>query len=126
MAMTVALTFEDDEIALEFIEYAQKGLIVGCNSQWPEVEQSFSPEIKALYKHPTMFCECQSGRKTEVGFTRGVKWGWWVCGQCSKPKRLYWENIFEHNGFGNNIFSRYFDDTDEESKPVEGSSEASI
>lgn len=124
MAITVVLTFEEDEDALEFVESALEGHLFRENETAGfEVVQA---KVAALYKLPTMFCECQSGRKTEVGFTRGVKWGWWVCGQCSKPKRNYWSHIFEHNGFGNNILSRYFDDTDEESKPVEGSSEASI
>lgn len=117
MAMTVVLVFDDDEQALTLIDdmleakkHGRHGILT------PLQENDVHPVVKGLYKHPTMFCICQSGRKTELGFTRGKKWGWWVCAQCSMPKALYWKNIFNANGFGNNLLDRYFEREDESLK----------
>lgn len=116
--MTVVLTFEDDEQAMTLVESVldDYGIHVPYRQGTPDDFQQVHGEVMGIYKHPTMFCECLSGKKTQMGFTRGKKWGWWVCGQCSKPKRVYWKNIFEHNGLGDNLLDRLFDRKDESLK----------
>lgn len=92
MAMTVVLTFEKDSEAIDFA--------------LANVETT-GREVKGLYKLPTLYCDCTSGKKTEIAFTKGLKYGWWVCAKCRKPKRLYWQNIWKDNTFGKNILSQY-------------------
>lgn len=88
MMMAVVITFENDSDA---IDYALS-----------------NPNTTGIYKIPTMFCDGQhGGRKTEVGFTKGLKYGWWVCAKCMKPKRQYWDNIWKDPGIGYNLLTQF-------------------
>jgi hypothetical protein len=49
-----------------------------------------------LFRVPTKFCDPSDGhrgRKTEAGWTRGKKYGWWVCGSCKKPSKMWGRNL---------------------------------
>ena len=62
MALLLLLTFGDEQEALDLAEqYENKGLV-------------------GIYKKPTMFCEFENRAcsKRPQGFTRGLKYGWWV------------------------------------------------
>jgi hypothetical protein len=53
-------------------------------------------ETVGLFRAPTNFCDPSDGhrgKKTEAGWTRGKKYGWWVCGKCKKPSRLWGTNL---------------------------------
>lgn len=52
--------------------------------------------VIGLFKKPTKFCDPSDGhrgKKTQSGWTRGTKYGWWVCAKCKKPSE----------GWGNNL-----------------------
>jgi hypothetical protein len=82
MARYVVLSFEDNEDAETFIQHCdgQSSIIV-------------TGKVEALIAKPTMFCPnsaaggCPTGKRTH-SFTRGLKWGWWVCAVCKKPVKL--------------------------------------
>lgn len=102
MALLLLLTFDDEQEALDLAEqYENKGLV-------------------GIYKKPTMFCEFETRacNKRPQGFTRGLKYGWWVCQGCRKPRKLPWSNALSgRKEFGMpdafNLILEYF--TDEES-----------
>jgi hypothetical protein len=104
VALLILLSVEDEQEALDIAEqWENKGLV-------------------GIYKKPTMFCDGEhGGRKTEVGFTKGQKYGWWVCAKCRKPKKRYWDNVLSGDPmFGPpeafNLIRNYFvDSVDEES-----------
>jgi hypothetical protein len=45
--------------------------------------------VRAVYKKPTLFCECL---KTSDRSLLGEKYGWRVCPTCVKPKRGAWQH----------------------------------
>lgn len=67
MAVYVLLSFDDDGDAKAFIENIIKNV-----------------SVRGVFKQPTKFCECQNN---SLGFTRGAKYGWWVCARCGYPSR---------------------------------------
>lgn len=78
MALMILIDFLDEEAALDLAEkYEGKGLV-------------------GVYKRPTQFCICGG-----QAFTHGQKYGWWVCSNCRRPKKLAWENLFS----GEKMFS---------------------
>lgn len=72
MARYVVLYFEDNEDAEQFSTY------VG--------------EVTALVPAPTLFCQGCKGGKTQTGWFKGPKYGWWVCAKCGKPSRGWAQN----------------------------------
>jgi hypothetical protein len=75
----VVLQVDSEEAARQLIE---------------ENKQDDTPDSEAtlvsigLFRAPTKFCDPSDGhrgKKTEAGWTRGKKYGWWVCGKCKKP-----------------------------------------
>lgn len=60
----------------------------------------------AVYKVPTLFCEGDHpGGRLSESFTKGLKYGWWVCRVCHKPKKQYWDNILNDCGLGKNLLN---------------------
>lgn len=68
------------------------------------------PSVRAVYKKPTQFCDSAthkgSGRRV-MGFTRGTKFGWWLCTQCKKPTAAWGASINAVIGSGNNLLERF-------------------
>jgi hypothetical protein len=82
----VVLRVDSDEEALRLIE--AKSLKVDT------LDSEVTPAFIGLFKGPTSFCDPSDGhrgRKTEAGWTKGKKYGWWVCGKCKKPG-VQWGN----------------------------------
>lgn len=103
MAYNILLHFDDEEAALSFVEDLEE------NQDKPHMQTVPGGKVTAIYKAPTMFCEGHGGKKTALGFTMGMKWGWWVCATCKKPSKLYWQNIVEkQSSFGKNIYTQLF------------------
>jgi hypothetical protein len=53
-------------------------------------------KVIGVFKVPTLYCDNSDGhrgKKTEAGWTRGRKYGWWVCGACKKPTKAWAENL---------------------------------
>lgn len=96
MAVYVLLSFDKDQDAKDFV----KKMI--DNIEPVVVDQA---EVRGVWQKPTMFCKSgdgHRGKKTEAGWTRGRKYGWWVCGKCGKPTDLWgrggsWESTLGTN-----------------------------
>lgn len=84
MTVRVVLEFEDESQAKVFVRAC-----LGTDF-WENVGE-VNPI--AVFKMPTKFCDPsdghRSGRKTYQGWTRGKKYGWWVCARCGKPTKLW-------------------------------------
>lgn len=86
MAKYVLLTFERDAEADEFAEmvkHGDVGVYVSRREGDPHAWQKVFCKLRGVFKKPTKFCSCTSTRKR--GFTRGRKYGWWVCSMCGRP-----------------------------------------
>lgn len=84
MAKYVLLQFDNDGEADEF-----------CQRFTEDVEERAKYQrvgiyafVRAVYKKPTKFCECK-GDMRKRAFTRGTKYGWWVCNKCGKPTHAW-------------------------------------
>jgi hypothetical protein len=84
MAKYILLRFEDEDEAELFKKY------------YP-----VAAELKGVYKAPTMFCHCTSVKGR--GWTKGQKWGWWVCDICGKPSPKAQETLIKESAFGFNL-----------------------
>lgn len=98
MAMYVLLSFDDDDDAKAFVEDQLAG-------------HSFRTEVvEGIYKKPTQFCDRTDtihGSHRVIGWTKGQKWGWWVCAICKKPSPVASKNVpNEVSGF--NLLRRLF------------------
>ena len=94
MAKYLLIRFEDDED-------------VNIDKRWFN-NMSSQQEVIAVYKAPTVFCECYSVKNR--GWTKGRKWGWWVCDQCGKPAGgVAIENRVNDSSFGYNLLHHKFD-----------------
>lgn len=70
---------------------------------------SYHPEPVAVFKAPTKFCnpsDGHRGKKTEAGWTRGMKYGWWVCGKCKKPTTQWASNLNAVLGAAKNLLEK--------------------
>jgi hypothetical protein len=111
MAYMVLVSFENEEEALSFADV----LLEDPSNVHDASDGAFfrlcDPVVEGIYKKPTQFCQgCSTGKKSGLGFTKGQKFGWWVCVQCKKPSRLYWESVIDRQcSFGKNLLDRLFD-----------------
>lgn len=81
MAKYVLLAFDDDKEADKFIEQTQRAH--GIYDDEGGGHMSYACDVRGVYRKPTKFCDCKTTKHR--GFTRGKKYGWWVCSQCGKP-----------------------------------------
>lgn len=94
MARYVLLAFESNDEAKEAVQYAVRT----AGQQIEEPFQATYPnvEVVGVYAKPTQFCDVMDGghgNRRVSGFTRGKKFGWWVCALCGKPKKNWADNI---------------------------------
>jgi len=82
MARLVVLQFEDNDEAEAFV----KAQHVLWSDEHTNTSKLRSAEFVGLFALPTIFCEGH-GNSKQLGFARGVKYGWWVCSRCGKPAR---------------------------------------
>jgi len=71
----------------------------------PAQENNVRAQVRAVFKKPTMFCNCGAdGKKIsrDGGGTRGRKYGWWVHARCGKPK-LPWAEGSQWYALGTNL-----------------------
>lgn len=100
MAKYVLLQFDDEADA--------DGIIHEILSHRPNADgisvepgQFYQCTLRAVFKKPTKFCECTNVKKR--GFTRGQKYGWWVCDQCKKPTQGWARLELAYQVFGKNL-----------------------
>jgi hypothetical protein len=79
VARAVVLYFEDNNDADDFI--AAKDIFI--TDERSNMHRTY-PAVDLMVAVPTLFCHCTRGTKNQ-GWTRGLKWGWWVCSMCKKP-----------------------------------------
>lgn len=86
----VVLQIDSNDVSNRFVEDMLRA---------PEGGMPFVPQtarIVGQFQGPTNFCDPSDGhrgRKTDAGWTRGKKYGWWVCGSCKKPTRAWGKNL---------------------------------
>ena len=89
MAKYVVIEFDNDEDAdayINEIKDAEESIMGMLSSHYGAPQLA---RIVGLYKKPTIFCECQGSRKPPMGWTRGKKYGWWICTECGKPSQQW-------------------------------------
>lgn len=82
MAKYVILAFDSDDEADKFVEETQAQRAVWTGDDVHNVTE-LSCDVRGVFRKPTKFCSCTSVKSR--GFSRGAKYGWWVCSQCKKP-----------------------------------------
>jgi ribosomal protein L37AE/L43A len=89
MARFVVVEIPDNEEADAFVEAIQNGYVL-FSKPHPKLEDEVSVnkpssewKVTQVYAVPTMFCECLDKKEWSA---KSVKYGWWVCAKCSKPK----------------------------------------
>jgi hypothetical protein len=104
MAKYVLLAFDNDEDADQFIAFTNQYKVTLIGPQYDATE--LPTALRAVYKKPTKFCEgagCTQSGKGRPGFTRGTKYGWWVCANCKKPARPWAEGSMWYTALGLNL-----------------------
>lgn len=95
--MYVLLAFDNDEAAKEYVRDLQS-----------QDEEGF--QVAGMYKKPTIFCDPLDGNhkanRRVVGFTKGTRWGWWVCAICHKPTKNAWKDRERDTSFGYNLLPK--------------------
>lgn len=107
MARYVMLSFDHNDEAEAFIKAVQRkdGVIYSKPLEGAEFQYMPLPEnvfVRGVWAKPTSFCPGLSctGNK---GFTRGQKFGWWVCATCKKPRKGWADGDPWYVALGNNL-----------------------
>ena len=89
MPYYVLLSFDNDNDAKDFVKAQLKEDHTDTEGSpvWA-VPQLDTAQVRGVYKKPTKFCHCATKDKAR-GWTRGKKYGWWVCSTCGLPSE-YW------------------------------------
>lgn len=110
MAVYVLMSFDSDQHAKNWIKiqelYASRRRALSDEEAPPDTDNY---EVLAMYKRPTQFCDVMDGKhpgKRVSGFTKGKKYGWWVCASCHKPKKMYADNLLTNSSFGFNLLEK--------------------
>lgn len=91
MAKYVMLSFDKDSDADAFVAAAQSetGILWTAYQDQYDDRAGGLPHleaiVRAVFKKPTLTCACVKSPKQGRAFTRGKKYGWWVCKLCGKP-----------------------------------------
>jgi hypothetical protein len=83
MVVRVVLEFEDEALAKEFVGQALRDGITRENSFAEAVMVPLN--VIGVFKRPTKYCDSGDGHRKVKSWTRGKKYGWWVCAVCGKP-----------------------------------------
>jgi hypothetical protein len=90
MARYVILSFEDDNVAEEFVKEMEVSVLTTIDYGREHVRETYpAVKVEAMMQKPTKLCEaggCRSETtKRVVGFARGKRHGWWICKVCGRP-----------------------------------------
>lgn len=86
----VVLSIEDNDTAESFAN----DLLTASTRGMPFVPQE--ADVIGMFAVPTQYCDPTDGhrgKKTQAAWTRGKKYGWWVCGACKKPTKAWARNM---------------------------------
>ena len=76
------------------------------DQDFEDVQERLGPRIKGVFRRPTQFCDPANHRgsnKRVTGFTKGRKFGWWVCSICRKPASAWGRSLNAVLGAANNL-----------------------
>lgn len=112
--MYVLVAFDSDEHAKEWIKVQQIYIERRKNLTEDEAHAFFGRDpiydVVAMYKKPTLFCNVLDGNhnanRRVIGFTKGQKYGWWVCAACHKPREMYVQGSVDNSSFGFNLLPK--------------------
>lgn len=105
MAKYVLLAFDSDAEADEFAQRFTDD--VEERSQAIRVKPYAM--VRGVWKKPTKFCDCTSGNIKQRGWTRGKKFGWYVCDYCRKPSAAWARGDMWYNSLGVNLLPVSFE-----------------
>jgi hypothetical protein len=110
-ARVVVLTFDDDQVAEEFVKQRDKVEDEASGQDMLMVGMLASQAtLEGMVAKPTVFCRCahqgvRGKNQLGGGFTKTIKFGWWVHAECRKPSyyvvRDFMKNMIM--GAGNNL-----------------------
>jgi hypothetical protein len=106
VAVRVVLFFDDDNEAKSFVRSSLQSDVLNGDCSYIEDAKAFTFKVEAAYKAPTKFCDNADNHrkgKTSSAFTRGAKWGWWVCATCGKPTERWATGDIWHYSMGYNL-----------------------
>lgn len=105
MAVRIVVEFESDEEAKAFVRgFLAKGYVMAVQAN-TSMSKVFG-KVTAAYKKPSKFCDSSDGhrgKKTASAWTRGRKYGWWVCAICGKPTKKWATGDIWHFSMGYNL-----------------------
>lgn len=109
MARVVLVTFPDNRDAERFVRevthyggvYTDPDSAIDENwsaSPYSEEQVTRKAIVEAVVAKPVKYCQCaqeaittgrrrRSGKSRMVGWSRGTRFGWWLCGSCRKPSK---------------------------------------
>lgn len=87
MARLVVLRFDDNKAAEEFVKAGVDNKVFIADERTNMLR--ITGEVVGLFGQPTMFCDCTLRKGRVKGYSRGQRWGWWVCSACKKPTRAW-------------------------------------
>lgn len=106
MAVYVLLTFDKDDDAKLFVNQLieQRGVMDYTNA-YCEDYQMIPANLRGVWKKPTLFCTREKPGCSERsrGYTRGKKYGWWVCVGCGKPSWRWAQGNAWFTALGTNL-----------------------
>lgn len=134
MARLVVLEFDDNTQAETLIDDWWRALqstpasedgTVRVDLLTPVQENNVQCKVVGLFARPTVFCnpadDLHRGRgKTGRGWTRGTKYGWWVCAVCKKPSRMWGEGLQSVLAGARNLLQEFLCDHSERSESADG------
>lgn len=87
------------EDAEEFVRLVDGVSEVSCFERDSGEERHFAANVEAVVARPTVWCKCdvptesrsqrrrRVAAKREGGWSRGARFGWWLCARCRKPSK---------------------------------------
>lgn len=82
------------------------------------LQQTYEWPIVGVFKKPTLFHDpaLHQNRtsKSELSFTRGKKYGWWVCATCKRPTTGWGQNVQAVISSGVNLANEYLRQTQQQ------------
>jgi len=118
MSRVVILSFRDNDAAEHFARQVLEGQSNGTCSVLP----SKDVRIEALIAQPTQRCKgphrVPGKQKSERGWSRTKRYGWWVCGVCNKCSPMVVRDFITNMiGGYNNLLSELMGGDPEEPTP---------
>jgi len=129
---TIVISFKDNEAAELFCKL-QVGEVLGATETMRDqlVELAFlarEAKLDAMIARPTASCRCTKGfgkmNNNNYGWTRTLRFGWWVHAACKKPSRYVVRDFIRNMIIQNNdLLPELFSEHDGQPAPVSGGNE---